>query len=48
MGGGTDEMQLTVTWYLLDGDMEVAYTLPATRVCLKFSKTLIYSVASKY
>ena len=37
MGGGTDEMQLTMSWYLSDGYVEAYYTLPFTSVCLKFS-----------
>lgn len=44
MGGGTDEMQLTMSWYLSDGYVEAYYTLPFTSVCLKFSIIIYMSV----
>ena len=44
MGGGTDEMQLTMSWYLLDGYVEAYYTLLFTSVCLKFSIIIYMSL----
>lgn len=44
MGGGTEEMQLSMSWYLLDGCVEAYYTLLFTSVCLTFSIIIYMSL----
>lgn len=43
MGGGTDEMQLSMSWYLLDGYVEAYYAL-CSSFCLKFSIIIYMSL----